>query len=227
MGPSSSALLITFPRFPRVKMVFRLRRDGLEKKRVANRCQGPPCGESGHPVHAHVRILPPPVPAPNTSQEGVQMGWRRPSQAACKPPSHAGPAPSERISFLPVSSTPIRSSFSATSSYCRFRRQKTGPSLAQRDHGARGRGRPESGGEETRPPAQGAHLELHQAVGVGLEVAEVDLAHGIHVLIPHLLGDDSLMAQQELVEKPAPQKRRSFTCPPPRKRGGGVPICCP
>lgn len=226
MEPSSSVLLITFPRFPSVKMVFRLRREGLEKKRgqppsrttpwrkwipCPSPGQGPsflPSPPSGHAGQPQTR-----------ARRGADWGGGGlpasfPWLLVRSPPPLG--SPQERISFLPVSSTPIRSSFSATSSYCRFGRQKTGSNLLRRNDGdgggpAFGGG----GGRETRPPAQGAHLELHQAVGVGLEVAKVDLAHGVHVLVPDLLGDDPLVAQQELVEKPATKEEGLRSSPTP------------
>ena len=51
----------------------------------------------------------------------------------------------------------------------------------------------------------GCHLisDLHfeEPPAVGLEVAVVDLTHGVHILISYLLGNRPLIGQQELVEE--------------------------
>lgn len=102
MGPSSSALLITLPRFPSVKMVFRLRREGLEKKRgeppsrttpwrkwipCPSPGQGPsflPSPPSGHAGQPQTR-----------ARRGADWGGGR---TACKPLLAAGPvAPSPGV----------------------------------------------------------------------------------------------------------------------------------
>lgn len=44
-------------------------------------------------------------------------------------------------------------------------------------------------------------LELHEAVGVGLEVGEEDLAHGVDVLVTYLTGGLPLVGHEELVEE--------------------------
>lgn len=138
IGPSSSALLITFPRFPSVKMVFRLRREGLEKKRGQPPSRTTPWRKwipCPSPGQGPFPSLWPCGAAPNTSQEGCRLaaGGEDCLQASLgcwsSHPLPRGSPPQERISFLPVSSTPIRSSFSATSSYCGFGRQKTRSNL--------------------------------------------------------------------------------------------------
>ena len=47
------------------------------------------------------------------------------------------------------------------------------------------------------------YLQLHESTGVALEVGVVDLAHGVHVLIPHFLGYMALIGHQKLVEDSA------------------------
>lgn len=46
-------------------------------------------------------------------------------------------------------------------------------------------------------------LDFQQPAAVRLEVAVVNLAHGVHVFVPDLLGHGALVGQQELVEEPA------------------------
>lgn len=78
MGPSSSALLITFPRFPRVKMVLRLRREGLEKKRGWRESRATGDCQS-HSALPRVRVLLPPSllvmgGSPKRKPAGARMG---------------------------------------------------------------------------------------------------------------------------------------------------------
>lgn len=47
-----------------------------------------------------------------------------------------------------------------------------------------------------------AHLDLEEATAVGLEVAVIDLAHGVHILVSDLLSNRPLISQQELIEEP-------------------------
>lgn len=52
------------------------------------------------------------------------------------------------------------------------------------------------------------HLHFEQSAAVGLEVAVVDLAHGVHVLVPDFFRYRPFVGQQELVEEPAVEWRK-------------------
>lgn len=54
------------------------------------------------------------------------------------------------------------------------------------------------------------HLHFEQSAAVGLEVAVVDLAHGVHILVPDFFCYRPLVGQQELVEEPAGEKRKGM-----------------
>ena len=47
------------------------------------------------------------------------------------------------------------------------------------------------------------YLQLHESTEVALEVGVVDLAHGVHVLVPHFLGYVAFIGHQKLVEDSA------------------------
>lgn len=91
-----------------------------------------------------------------------------------------------------MSSTPIRSSLSATSSYC-----------GTRKHQLLSTGRRRAATSTQHTARALTHLHFEQPAAVRLEVTVVNLAHGVHVLVSDLLGDRSLIGQKELVEEPA------------------------
>lgn len=51
-----------------------------------------------------------------------------------------------------------------------------------------------------------AHLYFEEPAAVRLEVTVVDLTHGVHILIPDLLGHCPFVCQEELIEKPKVQR---------------------
>lgn len=52
------------------------------------------------------------------------------------------------------------------------------------------------------------NLHFQQPAAVGLEVTVVNLTHGVHVLVPDLFSNCSLIGQKELIEKPMAQTTR-------------------
>lgn len=52
------------------------------------------------------------------------------------------------------------------------------------------------------------HLHFEQSAAVGLEVAVVDLAHGVHILVPDFFRYHPFIGQQELVEEPTGEQRK-------------------
>ena len=118
---------------------------------------------------------------------------------------------------MAVSSTPIRSSFSATSSYWRREDRELEhcfPMYNKKRHLF----------IQSLLPAQAprapllprAYLHLHEPPQVGAVVRQVYLAQRLHILVPDFLRSGTFIAQQELIEEPGGARNQSISQPAPQ-----------